>query len=316
MKTKRLFLLSICICTALLGCTKNETNQKEPNNEVPKEEEAQSKIDWVKEPFATYESDPIALYDQGFIVNDGNKEGFMDIEGNLILDMNYQFQECFMKDAYGVMEGVDELTYLSQLLDVEGYDQGCWTGIVGPFVQFYYDSDQKTIKEIRYDMEASTNIEATTDLEAALKEINADTFLLPVNLSIETKENGEDNSTNEGYMLVSKGELQSDVIYEDYHMRSGYHAFHILDGLNAVKKDNKWAIVNQEGTFLSEFVYDSADILNDEYVKVKKGTAIGLFTKDRAEYLYEGITSITAPSQHVVFAKQNDLWGLMKLEQQ
>lgn len=315
MKPKKLLLLSICICATLFGCTKQEeANINENGNEKPKEEETASNINWVKEPFISFAEDPIALYDKGFIVNDGSKQGFMDIEGKLLLDMSYTFQECFVKESYGVIEGADHPIYLSQLLDIEGYDQGCWTGIVGPATRYYYDSKQGSISEIRYDMETSTNIESTSDLESALEEIHSDTFFLPVNLNIEIKENGEEDTTNEGYMLVLKGKLQSDIIYEDFHMGRGYHGHNVLDALNAVKKDGKWAIVNQDGTFLSEFDYSAADILSDEYVRVKKGNAIGLYTKDREEYLFEDIESITAPSQNVVFVKQNDLWGLMKLD--
>jgi len=46
-----------------------------------------------------------------------------------------------MDDAYGVMEGVNEITYLSQLLEKDGYDIGCWTGIVGVQPMYAYDSN-------------------------------------------------------------------------------------------------------------------------------------------------------------------------------
>mgnify|MGYP000061226354 CR=1 FL=1 len=79
------------------------------------------------------------------------------------------------------------------------------------------------------------------------------------------------------------------------------------------ERDARYYKYDKTGKLISDFAYAAADVLNDTYVKVEKKPYIGLYTKDQKEYLYEGIESITAPSQRVVFAKQNDLWGLMKL---
>lgn len=314
---KYIVVLFLCFTTALMGCsvtdegksTNQETNNgKETNIEKPKA------IEWIKQPFADYPEDPIALYDKGFLVKDGNKEGFMGPDGNLILEMKYKFQPCFMNDAYGVMEGADGLVYLSQLLDVEGYAEGCWTGIVGPSVHYYYDNETKEISVIQNEMEDPTYKISTVDEATASKQIQADTYFLPVNLKIETKENGEEISSNEGYVLVLKGKLQSDTVYEDLHMKKVMFRKHdVSEALNAVKKDGKWAIMDQEGTLLSDFAYEEADVLNDRYVKVKKADTVGLFTKDKEEYLYSDITSITAPVKDVVFAQADGKWGLMKL---
>ena len=149
---------SVCIGMALLGCTSKEMPKKEADQ--VSEGEIQQ-ISWVKEPFAAYETDPIALYDKGFLVNDGNKEGFINAKGDLLLAMKYKFQACFMDDAYGVMEGGDgDLKYLSQLLYVEGYDQGCWTGIIGPQTSYYVDEmcirdSCYRVKETMYQLEAN-----------------------------------------------------------------------------------------------------------------------------------------------------------------
>ena len=87
---------SVCIGMALLGCTSKEMPKKEADQ--VSEGEIQQ-ISWVKEPFAAYETDPIALYDKGFLVNDGNREGFINANGDLLLAMKYKFQACFIDDA-------------------------------------------------------------------------------------------------------------------------------------------------------------------------------------------------------------------------
>lgn len=311
MRKWKLLFLSVSIGISLLGCTKKETPQKNP---VQKAEEKIQQISWVKKPFAVYKTDPIALYDKGFLVNDGQKEGFVDVKGEPLLAMKYKFQACFMEDAYGVMEGSEENgIYLSQLLQVEGYDQGCWTGIVGPMVSYYYDDKDKNVHVLRYDMEAEKYVATKTDLKTICAEIKADTFFLPVNLKIKNTTGKEDSRTEEGFVLVSKGKLHAKTVYEAIHMKQRVYRPHLaLETLNAVKKDGKWAIMNQKGRLISDFTYDTADVLNDTYVKVEKKPYVGLYTKNQKEYLYEGISSITAPSQKVVFAKQDDLWGLMK----
>ena len=303
---------SVCIGMALLGCTSKEMPKKEADQ--VSEGEIQQ-ISWVKEPFAAYETDPIALYDKGFLVNDGNREGFINANGDLLLAMKYKFQACFIDDAYGVMEGGDgDLKYLSQLFHVEGYDQGCWTGIVGPQTSYYVDDKGENVYAIRYDMNTSAYVEEKTDLETICADIKADGFFLPVNLKITGEEDGKDSRTEEGFVLVTKGKLHSETVYEAVHMKERVYRPHMaLEALNAVKKDGKWAIMDKTGKLISDFAYAAADVLNDTYVKVEKKPYIGLYTKDQKEYLYEGIESITAPSQRVVFAKQNDLWGLMKL---
>lgn len=223
---------SVCIGMALLGCTSKEMPKKEADQ--VSEGEIQQ-ISWVKEPFAAYETDPIALYDKGFLVNDGNREGFINANGDLLLAMKYKFQACFIDDAYGVMEGGDgDLKYLSQLLHVEGYDQGCWTGIVGPQTSYYVDDKGENVYAIRYDMNTSAYVEEKTDLETICADIKADVFFLPVNLKITGEEDGKDSRTEEGFVLVTKGKLHSETVYEAVHMKERVYRPHMA--LEALKE--------------------------------------------------------------------------------
>lgn len=307
MKIWKPFLFSLCMGISLLGCSVNNTSKNKDRQEL-------QSINWLKEPFAEYTEDPIALYDKGFLVNDGNREGFIDTKGNLLLDMKYKFQACFLYDAYGVIEGSDgEIQYLSQLLQIEGYDQGCWTGIIGPMTRYYYNDKHKSVHAVSYDMDASKYVDTITDMEAVCADLHADTFFLPVNLLIQSEEGKEAIRTKEGFVLVTNGKLHPDTVYSDVHMKNRVYRPHdILEALNAVKTDGKWAIMDKTGKLITGFDYEAADVLNDEFVKVKKTPYIGLYTKDRKEYLYDEIESITAPSQNTVFVKQDGRWGLMK----
>lgn len=314
MKKQNGFVLLI-LCFMLIGLTACSKPKEEET--PPIENNTSTKTKWLQVPSMKFDREPIALYEKGFLVEKDDVYGFIDEKGNLLLDYKYKLMECFVEDAYGI-ENLDEMTYLSELLEVDGFNSGCWTGVVGSPIYIWYSTTEKAILETSFNYDTQQfDTTPVKELSSYMQNPTKTSFFLPVDITIE--EVGEEPE-NKGYIFMTSTQthVQEDAsIYEDIEIKDVvFNPKHTFQGMALVEKNDKWAVMDDQGNLLTEFIYEDGDVLNQTYVKLEKDKSIILMNKDKKEYIFADIEDITAPIQGVVYAKQNDQWGTIQLQEE
>ncbi len=128
---------------------------------------------------------------------------------------------------------------------------------------------------------------------------------------------------SEKYALLdfTTGKLITDFVYEDY-SNVGF-----VEGVLAVKKDGKWGYINEQGTALTAFEYDTCVISDDNrwssirmyastngYIVVRQGDKWGLIDNKGntvVEPIYDDISQVNDKGQF--WAKSGGKWSVEQL---
>lgn len=270
------------------------------------------------------------------VIEKNEKYGLIDYRGELVVPMTYSwigFSETYPGSAEVKLNGYDgdgdDFWFEADGTTIEednglswGYTDGCTVCWYQDEPVLIYWGGDDYISEFSHDEYEYW----TTPMRCPGTVITETQWIVPVQEIIETEVSEYDAQTkmataySEKYALldVRSGELLTEFVYE------GCARVGVVDGLMAVQQHGKWGYVRDDGTMITEFIYDavaSDDYWGDElyapvngYIVVCQEKGWGLIDTDGntvIEPRYEGITQVD--DQGRFWFKQNGTWSAAKL---
>ncbi len=113
----------------------------------------------------------------------------------------------------------------------------------------------------------------------------------------------------------------NDLVYDDYALLLPYGSLEYityngamnLEKLNAVKKDNKWALMNQNGELISDFEYDTIRMLSRSYFYFEKDGLSGVLDSEGQIKLIGEFEDASGIINDKAFIKQDGKWFEIKI---
>ena len=260
------------------------------------------------------------------VIQKGEKYGIVDFEGTVIVPIEYpaislreiaahipitvltalDYPDAWHFEADGTVSPVEYDAWgYTDGYDVYWYNDAPVLSCHDEFIQPFTYKDYVELTDPRRSL-GSYVVGATPVL--AIREIVA------LNETPEYSEPMvEKLSDNYALFDAKKQTLITDFIYEDY----AYIGF--VDGLAAVKKNGKWGYIREDGTAVTEFIYDAVYedpwmgahlySVTNGYIVVRRGDKYGLIDKRGKtiiEPIYEDITAVT--DKGLFWLKKDGVW--------
>lgn len=349
MKKKKSLLIIIIVCLILvLGVTtylfmnKNVLNNKQYQKAVKPQAPYTTMNIKIKD---NYETTPIQLYSKGYLVKVNGKYGFVDVNGKSLIDAKYVSYDkrgmiynettpnsdkikvdICMSESGQYDLSLDDSRFLEYLLGLNPNASPCHSGGFG-------GTDSRILKWDR-----------ATD-----QALYTDNAISNPSVSFTQADKSTTNSFFNGGCSVyfaNEGDYSDVAVYDD--MPEQHLVMHILDaegkaisntliskvlsyenvnqvgisahilGLNSTSavqrvSDGKWAFLKKDGTFLTKFVYDSAQVLNTHTFKFSKGKTVGIINTAGKILIQGKFEDVSEPINHKALVKINGKWKQIKL---
>lgn len=222
--------------------------------------------------------------------------GMTDYNGNILIDNS---KALFTDKFYGIVSKA------WKSYDTNGKENHLNGG--GGGYSFYWN--ELTQKIIYSEMEFEEKKEWSHEYMVSMKSVNLDSKFLD---SMNTGGNAlQENGT---YRLVGKnGLLVSQEQFEDIKTDKKNFYENVIGDYAVVKKNGLWGYIREDGTWLSECVYEDAYPFHDGIAAVKKNGKAGFIREDGTEafdFLFEETRSVYLGKAWV---KVDGKWGILDI---
>ncbi|WP_277490857.1 MULTISPECIES: sigma-70 family RNA polymerase sigma factor [unclassified Breznakia] len=276
---------------------------------------------WRVVPSHYLDERPIALYDKGFLLTENGKSKFVDIDNTVVFEKQEKYRQCLGEDAYAFVYppkdeySMEAIHYVVDLIDVEVEDKGICSGIGGTYPPVVYFSDRQQVYMLMQDFN-----ETGTSFDTKLKWVLYQTREKDTTEIIEVDTHRFDNpqfdyKETKKYIVFRNDKPISHNIYDE--VRTVYITVagpKRVYGLAALRKGDKWKLINEEGINLTSNLYDDMEVLNKNYAYFKLGDEMGLLD-NKGNILFQGkYDDLSAPANGVIMVRKNGIWGFMDLK--
>lgn len=222
--------------------------------------------------------------------------GMADYNGNILIDSS----EALFTDKF---HGIVSKAWKSY--DANGKETHLNGG--GGGYSFYWN--ELTQKIIYSEIEFQEKNDWFHEYMVSMESIYLDSkFLGPMNV------NGDGIQENGTFRLVGKnGQLVSQEQFEDIKTDKKNFYENVIGDYAAVKKNGLWGYIKEDGTWLSECVYEDAYPFHDGIAAVKKNGKAGFIREDGTEafeFLFEETRSVYLGKAWV---KLDGKWGILDI---
>lgn len=321
MKRIGLILLGLTVLLAsLCGCS---TQNKTENPQIPTE--APSKALWQPRSI-TVSADSIYYYKttqnyQLAVIEQDEKFGLIDFEGNIVTPIEYAGIFLRETEPFGTSTRLECADYPDAwYFETDGtaihIDYDAW-GYTDGYDVYWYDGKPVLHREIFIEPFTKENYKEWTDPRSSLGTYETTPpKVVAVREILSVDEQSDDPFTYSDKYALLNTETQTlitDFIYEDC-TRMGFY-----DGVAALKKGGKWGYVREDGTTVTDFIYDKIYedpwmgcelySVTNGYIVIRTESGYGIIDKNGntiVEPIYENVTEVT--DKGLFWFKKDSIW--------
>lgn len=275
----------------------------------------QSESEWRIEPMYQLEERPIALYDKGFLIGEANKTAFVDIDNTVLMERNEKYRVCMGYNSFAFVSqsGPLKIENISDLLQIPNYENGvCEGGGAVMAVPVYFSDKNQVLIYGSWDKQNQKQV-----MEWIPYKSKAEKLTEIITVDAEDYNDPLIAFNPQGYIVFRNNAPISTNIYDEVRVATYWKELaeaQSIRKLGALKKANKWKLINEEGWNLTKSIYDDMEILNDQYALFRLNGEVGLLN-DKGEVVFQGkYEDVSAPIHNVVMVKKDGLWGFMNLK--
>lgn len=293
-----------------------------------------------------FQETPVQYYDRGYLVKVNGYYGFIDVDGNVIIDLKYTgydkrdvlYRALINKSDTSVVPDVcmslsgsydmnnTDSNYLEYLLNLNSVDTHCHTsgfgGTDSRVLSWDTVSGQAMFTPNSYETVAVPFTSYPKDKLDAFYQGNYSVYFANEN-------NYTDIAISDDYarpaqvlhILNADGaavsnETISKVLSYDTYNQTGISMLTLgVNTSSAVQRtaDGKWALLSANGSFLTGFDYDDIKVLNQNTFKFTKGSVIGIIDYNGNILLQGDFEDVTQPIGDKALIKENNKWEQIKI---